>query len=220
MAYEFDFRSVLAQYPDILRGVWVTLTLTCLSLFLGFLLSVVVAYGRTSTLRPIRFASAAYVEIFRNTPMLVQLFFFYFGLAALGLRMTPQVGALLVITLNVGAYATEIVRAGLEATPRGHVEAGLSLGMGRLQVFRFVMLKPALQRIYPALTGQFIMVMLGTSVASQIGADELTSVGNFIQSRSFRSLEVFLVIGAIYLLLAVGLRKTFDVIGARYVANR
>jgi polar amino acid transport system permease protein len=220
MSYEFDFRVVLAQYPDILRGAWVTLALTCLSLALGFLLSIVVAYGRTSRLAVLRVASTAYVEIFRNTPMLVQLFFFYFGLAALGLRMTPVAGAVLVLTLNVGAYATEIVRAGLEATPRGHIEAGLSLGMGRLQIFRYVMLKPALQRIYPALTGQFIMVMLGTSVVSQIGADELTSVGNFIQSRSFRSLEVFLVIGAIYLLLAVGLRKAFDLIGARYVTNR
>jgi len=220
MSYDFNFRTVLAQYPEILMGAWVTLALTCLSLGLGFLLSVVVAYGRTSALKPVRYASASYVEIFRNTPMLVQLFFFYFGLAALGLRMTPLTGALLVITLNVGAYATEIVRAGIEATPRGHVEAGFSLGMGRLQVFRYVMLKPALQRIYPALTGQFIMVMLGTSVASQIGADELTSIGNFIQSRSFRSLEVFLVIGAIYLVLAVGLRKAFDIIGARYVTNR
>jgi polar amino acid transport system permease protein len=92
--------------------------------------------------------------------------------------------------------------------------------MGRLQIFRYVMLKPALQRIYPALTGQFIMVMLGSSVVSQIGTDELTSVGNFIQSRSFRSLEVFLIIGGIYLVLAVGLRKAFGLIGARYVMNR
>lgn len=217
---DFDFVAVLRYWPDLLRGAATTLVLSLVSLMLGFSLSIVVALARTSRVRAARLFSASYVEVIRNTPILVQLFFIYFGLATLGWRMSPLVGAGLVTTINVGAYSTEIVRAGLEATPRGHVEAGLSLAMSRLQVFRHVMLRPALQRIYPALTSQFIIVMLGTSVASQIGAEELTAAGNFIQSRNFRSFEVFIVIGAMYLALALALRQLFGALGRVFVTSR
>lgn len=220
MGYQFEFAAVFAYHSELLKGVCLTIALTVVTLSCGFVLGVAIAMGRMSRFRALRFLCAAYVELIRNTPMLVQLFFIYFGLPTLGVRVSPDVGALIAITINVAAYSTEIVRAGLEATPRGNIEAGLSLAMSRFQVFRHVMLVPALQRIYPALTSQFIIVMLGTSVASQIAADELTSVGNFIQSRNFRSFEIYAVIGVMYLGLAIGFRQVFDFIGRRLVYQR
>jgi polar amino acid transport system permease protein len=149
----------------------------------------------------------------------VQLFFLYFGLAQIGLKMTAGQAALLAMVVNLGAYATEIVRAGIEAIAKGQWEAGLSLAMTRWQVFRHVVLLPALQKIYPALTSQFIIVMLGSSVVSQISAEELTFAGNFIQSRNFRSFEVYFVITAIYLVLALGFRQVFRLVGRRAFAR-
>jgi len=220
MAADLDFAFVLEYRWVILHGLWVTLVLTSCSLVTGFLFSILVVFGRTSGYRLLRAVCAIYVEVVRNTPMLVQLFFFYFGLAALGVRMSAELGAFLIITMNVAAYSTEIVRAGLEATPKGHIDAGRSLAMSRLQIFCHVIFKPALQRIYPALTSQFILVMLGTSVASQIGAEELTSAANFIQSRNFRSFEAFVFVGLIYLILAIGFRAVFKTLGRRFVDNR
>ena len=97
------------------------------------------------------------------------------------------------MVINLGAYATEIIRAGIEATPRGQIEAGVSLAMTRLQVFRYVVLLPALQKIWPALSSQIIIVMLGSAVVSQISAEDLTYAANFIQSRNFRAFEVYFV---------------------------
>jgi polar amino acid transport system permease protein len=212
-----DFAAVLAAWPQLLAGAVYTVVLTTLTLTAGFAIAIAWAWGRSAQNRLIAAACSAGVEAVRNTPMLVQLFFVYFGLAAWGLRMSPAVGAFLVITVNVGAYATEIVRAGLEATPRGHIDAGVSLALSRYQVFRHIMLRPALQRIYPALSSQFVMILLGSSIASQIGAEELTAIGSLIQSRTYRSLEVFVTIGAIYLLLAIGFRRLFSAIGRRWV---
>jgi len=220
MSYQFEFAAVLAYHAELLKGLWLTIVITCCTLALGFMVGVAAALGRMSRFRAIRLACGAYVELIRNTPLLVQLFFIYFGLPAFGVRLSPEVGAIVALTINTGAYCTEIVRAGLEATPRGHIEAGLSLAMSRIQVFRHVMLVPALQRIYPALTSQFIIIMLATSVASQITADELTAAGNFIQSRNFRSFEIFAVIGVIYLMLAIGFRQVFDFIGRRLIYRR
>src|SRR5471030_1249211 len=143
----------------------------------------------------------------RNTPFLVQLFFVFFGLPSLGVRLTELEAAILAMVVNLGAYSTEIVRAGIAAVPRGQVEAGASLAMTRFQIFRHVVLRPALQKIWPALTSQLVIVMFGSAVCSQIAVEELTFAANFIQSRNFRSFEAYLVVTAIYLVLAVLLRQ-------------
>src|SRR5690606_7476959 len=116
-----------------------------------------------------------YIELIRNTPFLVQLFFFFFALPAVGVRWSPYTAALVAMTVNLGAYATEIVRAGIEAIPRGQIEAGLALNLTRVEIFRFVVLKPALRAIYPALTSQFILLMLASSVVSVISAEDRKS---------------------------------------------
>lgn len=215
MNYSFHFGDVFAYGDLLLRGAWLTVQLSAVSTVLGLIVGIAGALGRNSQVTPVRWLAAAYVELIRNTPFIVQLFFLYFGLAQIGIKMTAGQAALLAMVVNLGAYATEIVRAGIEAISKGQWEAGLSLAMTRWQVFRHVVLLPALEKIYPALTSQFIIVMLGSSVVSQISAEELTFAGNFIQSRNFRSFEVYFVITALYLLLALGFRQVFRLIGQR-----
>ena len=139
---------------------------------------------------------AAYVEIIRNTPFIVQLFFVFFGLPAAGIKLTETTAAFLAMVFNLGAYSTEIIRAGIEAVPKGHLEAGASLAMSRLQILRYIVLKQAFQKVYPALSSQIVIVMLGSAVVSQISAEDLTYAANYIQSRNFRAFEVYLVVAA------------------------
>lgn len=155
------------------------------------------------------------MEVVRNTPFLIQLFFVFFGLPSLGVQFSEMQAACLAMALNLGAYSAEIIRAGIDATPKGQYEAGASLAMTRLQVFRHVLLKPALARIWPALSSQIVIVMLGSAVCSQIAAEDLTFAANFIQSRNFRAFEVYFVTTGIYLVLAVLLRQLLRMTGRR-----
>jgi len=220
MHYEFQFGEVLRYWDMLLRGAWLTVQLTSIATVLGLALGVIGALCRTSRVRGLRWASLAYVELIRNTPFIVQLFFLFFGLPSIGVMLSAEQAALLAMVVNLGAYSTEIVRAGIEAIHKGQIEAGLSLAMTRWQIFRYIVIKPALEKIYPALTSQFIIIMLGSSVVSQISAEELTFAANFIQSRNFRSFEVYFVITAMYVLMAIGFRQAFKWIGRRAFARR
>jgi polar amino acid transport system permease protein len=152
------------------------------------------------------------VEVIRNTPLLVQLFIVFFGLPSLGLRLDAMTAALISLTINLGAYSVEIVRAGLEAIPRTQIEAGHSLGLSGFQVFRYVVILPTLKLMFPALASQFVLLMLATSIASQISVPELFHAASIIQSRTFRDFEVFTVIAVLYLALALTLRGAFAMI--------
>ena len=203
-----------------MRGVWLTIQLTSLAAVLGIGLGVLGAMGRTSRFAWLRILVGTYVELIRNTPFIVQLFFVFFGLPSAGVKLTANEAAVLAMVINMGAYSTEIIRAGIEAIHRGQIEAGLSLALTRLQIFRHIIIMPALQKIYPALTSQFIIVMLGSAVVSQISAEELTFAAQFIQSRNFRSFEVYFITTALYLLLAIGFRQVFKLVGQWAFARR
>ena len=206
MPYVFQFGEVLRYWPSLVTGVAMTLGFALVAMALSLAVGVLGAVARRSRSRTVRGAVLAYVETIRNTPLLVQLFVLFFGLPSLGLRLDPMVAALVGLVVYNGAFVTEIVGAGIQAVPRGQFEAGLSLGMSRRQVYQHVILVPALAKVYPALVSQFVLLMLGTSVVSAIGVDELTSVAGQIQSDTFRSVEVYLVCIAIYLLLTLTLR--------------
>lgn len=213
MAYRFDFGWIGEYWPVLLKGIGITVELTLVGGFLGIALGIVCAWARAlgpSYLRP---PVAAYVELIRNTPFLIQLFFIFFGLPALGLRMGELSAANLAMVINLGAYSCEIIRAGIQATPRGQFEAGASLGMSRIETFRHVVLIPALQRIWPALSSQVVIVMLGSAAVSQIAAEDLTFAANFIQSRTFRAFEAYFVSTLIYLALAILLRQALRGLG-------
>jgi len=213
MGYQFDFAAVFGYGPVLLKGVGITLLLIAFGAVVGVAVGIFCAWARTQGPGWVRPPVAAYVELVRNTPFLIQLFFIFFGLPSLGVRMDELSAACLAMALNLGAYSAEIIRAGIDATPRGQYEAGLSLAMSRLQVFRHVVLMPALTRVWPALSSQIVIVMLGSAVCSQIAAEELTFAANFIQSRNFRAFEVYFVTTGIYLVLALALRQLLRMLG-------
>jgi polar amino acid transport system permease protein len=210
--YQFQFDAVLAAWPLLLQGTWTTIELSLTATVLGLAVAIVGAWAKTSGPAVARWIVNAYIEVIRNTPFLVQLFFFFFALPALGLRWSAHAAALVAMVVNLGAYATEIIRAGIESIPRGQVEAGLALNLKRHQVFRYIILKPALKAIYPALTSQFILLMLSSAVVSAISADDLTSVAANLQSQTFRSFEIYIVVAGIYLVLALLFTFLFRVV--------
>ncbi|MGY5805235.1 amino acid ABC transporter permease [Rhizobium hainanense] len=220
MRYHFDFGWLAEYYPTLVKGVLVTVELTLIGAVLGIILGIACAWARAlgpSWLKPF---VAIYVELIRNTPFLIQLFFIFFGLPGIGVQMNEMTAANLAMVINLGAYSCEIIRAGIQATPRGQFEAGASLAMTRFETFRHVVLVPSLQRIWPALSSQVVIVMLGSSVVSQIAAEDLTFAANFIQSRSFRAFEAYFVSTAIYLALAILLRQVLAAIGTLIFPRR
>lgn len=217
---EMNFATVLGQWPMLLKGLWLTVLLTACAVPLGVLLGIASAWMRLHAGLAARTVVAAYVEVFRNTPFIIQLFFLFFGLPSLGVRMSPEAASVLAMTLNLGAYACEQIRAGIEATPRGQVEAAQCLALNRWQIFTRVVLPPALGRVWPALTGQIIIVMLGSAVCSQISTEEISYAANLISSRTFRSLESYIVVTLVYLGLAVLLRQFLNWFGPRCVFGR
>lgn len=217
---EIDFLTVLGQWPMLLNGLWLTLLLTALAVPLGLLLGISCAWMRLHGSLLVRVVAASYVEVFRNTPFIIQLFFLFFGLPSLGLRLSPETASILAMALNLGAYACEQIRAGIEATPRGQIEAAQCLALSPWQIFTRVVLPPSLGRVWPALTGQIIIVMLGSAVCSQISTEEISYAANLISSRTFRSLESYIVVTLIYLGLSVLLRQFLNWIGPRFVFGR
>ena len=204
----------LQPYWDVLaKGVAFTVVLTMVSTIAGIAVGTAGASARTWGPKWLDNVVGAYVELIRNTPFIVQLFFVFFGLPGLGIKLSENQAAVLAMVINLGAYSTEILRAGIEAVPRGHVEAGLSLAMSRMQVLRYIVLKQAFMKVYPALCSQIIIVMLGSSVVSQISAEDLTFAANFIQSRNFRAFESYFTAALIYLVLAILLRAALKAIG-------
>ena len=140
MHYVFQFNVVWEHFPELLAGAWLTIQLSATAMALGLVLAIICAYGQSAGPKPVRAVIAGYVELIRNTPFLVQIFIIYFSLPIIGLRFTANSAALLAMTVNLGAYASEIIRAGIEAVPRGQVEAARALGLKRLQIFRFVII--------------------------------------------------------------------------------
>ena len=212
MNYTFQFGDVFAAWPLLAKGTWITIQLSMMAMLLGLMVAIVFAWGKTAGPAWLRFIINAYIEVIRNTPFLVQLFFFFFALPALGVRWSPYTAALTAMVVNLGAYATEIIRAGIESIPKGQIEAAMALNLKRWEIFRFVILKPALKAVYPALTSQFILLMLSSAVVSVISADDLTSVAANLQSQTFRSFEIYIVVAVIYLALSLAFSALFKLI--------
>ena len=215
-----DFPAVLAEWPLLARGVATTLVLTAISASVGLALGITCAWARLHGPAWAKAVGAAYVESIRNTPFIVQLFFIFFGLPQIGIRLTPELASVIAMVVNLGAYSAEIVRAGIAATPRGQIEAAQSLALSEMQVFTRVVLPPSLKRVWPALVSQIIIVMLGSAVCGQISTPELQYAVNLIQSRNFRAFESYLIGTLIYLMLAMALRSLLNWAGPRFVFGR
>ncbi len=209
MNYNFKFSALLPYTDDIVQGALLTLYLSVVTMCIGLMIGGVVAVGRNSPVAGIRVAARVYVEALRNTPLLVQLFIVFFGLPTLGIRFGANAAAIVALSLNVGAYAAEIFRAGIESIHRSQVESGRSLGLTAYQTFRHVVLFQAVKAVYPALASQFVLLLLATSVVSSIGATELFHEAAFIESRTFRSFEVYALITLSYLVMTLAFRGLF-----------
>ncbi|MBA1275369.1 amino acid ABC transporter permease [Stutzerimonas azotifigens] len=220
MNYQFDFAAVLAHGDLLLEGALLTLTLTAIGTLFGVGIGILGAVVRAWRLKPFDRLFGVYVELIRNTPFLVQLFFIFFGLPTLGVRLSELEAAALAMVINLGAYSTEIIRAGIQAIPHGQLEAAGALALSRFETFRHVVLRPALAKVWPALSSQIVIVMLGSAVCSQISTEELTFAANFIQSRNFRAFETYLLTTLVYLTMAILIRQLLAWFGRSVVEAR
>lgn len=206
MNYEFDFTSVLAAWPLFLDGAWLTIQLSVPATVLGLVLGILCAIGRRSTSRWVSRISGFYVETIRNTPFLVQIFLVFFGFASMGWKVSAFGAALLALIINVAAYTCEIMRAGMDSIHAGQIEAAECLGLTKWQVYWHVILLPAMEKVYPALTSQFVLLMLASSITSQISVEELTAAASRVQSETFRPFEAYILVAVAYLALSLLMR--------------
>ena len=217
---EFDFGAILVDWRLLAKGITWTIGLTAIATLIGMVVGVACAWSRSSGPVWLRWVVGAYVDLIRNTPFIVQLFFIFFGLPSLGIKMSALSAAALAMTINLTAYGIEIVRAGLEAVPPGQREAGLSLGLQPLSVFGYITLPQAIAVVYPALVSQIIITMLESAVVSQIAVIDLTHVADLIQSRTYRAFETYSIATLIYLGMALILRWLFNLAGRRYFGGQ
>lgn len=212
MNYNFRFEVLLRYQAEILNGVLLTIELSAITMVLGLLIGLAVAMASSSPQKILNVPARFYVEAIRNTPLLVQLFIVFFGFPSIGIRLDAVSAALIALSINMGAYGAEILRAGFESVRRSQIEAGRSLGLTAGQTFRHVVLFQALKAIYPALASQFVLIMLATCVVSSIGVTELFHQAAFIDSRTYRSFEAYTLITLSYLVLTLGFRALFALI--------
>ena len=201
----FYFGDILPYLPVLLQALWISVYVTLIGFAVGSVAGVLISRARSSGVRALRTSAGVYIEIFRNTPLLVQLYLIYFGLGQVGINLDPFWSAVLGLTLNNAAYTAEIFRAGFESVPVGQREAGSALGLSPLQNFRYVVLKPAVRNVLPSLTNQLIVLFLFSSVGSVISLNELTSALSDINSQTERTLEIFTYGAAMYYLVSVAM---------------
>jgi polar amino acid transport system permease protein len=220
MGYEFDFTAISENFGLLLHGAGLTTGLTAIAATLGMALSVGGAAAILWGGPWLRRGARAYVELIRNTPFIVQLFFIFFGLPSLGIKLSAFEAAALAMTINLTAYGIEIVRAGIEAVPPGQREAGYALGIAPISTFLFIVLPQAIAVVYPALVSQIIITMLESAVVSQVAVTDLTHAADLIQSRTYRAFETYFVVTLIYLGMALLLRWLFNIAGRRLFAGK
>lgn len=208
-----NFQQLWRYQDRFVEGAILTAVLTGVAAVAGTLIGVLGAVLVRNGPRPVRWLIRSYIEVIRNTPSLIQIFLIFFVLPAFGLKLPPFEAASVALSIYFGAYAIEIIRSGLDSIPRSQIEAGACLGLSRWEVFRHIVLAPALRNIYPAFTSQFVLLLLGTSIASQISAEELFHTASFVESRTYRSFEVYAVVCAIYFALAMAFKTAFAIVG-------
>ena len=209
----FNFRPLWRYEDAFIEGILTTLKLAFQAGAIGLVLGLVCALLLGRNNRLITLIIRSYIELIRNTPPVIQIFIIFFVLPTIGLRLPPFEASVVALTLYFGAFVTEIVRSGLSSIPRSQLEAGHCLGLTSIQVFLHVTMLPALRNIYPSLTSQFILLLLGTSVASFISTEELFHTAAFVDSRTFRSFEVYALISALYVAMVVAFRLLFFAFG-------
>lgn len=216
---DFQFDIIASTYTDLLIGAWISLKITAISFFLALCIGGFVGVARAKW-SPGRFLLASYVEFFRGTPLLIQLFFLYYGLPTIGINMNGLTAAYLGLGLNSGAYISEIVRGALLGVDSGQEEAALSLGLSQFQTLRLILLPLALRTALPPLVNSFSAMLKDSSLVSVLAITELTRIGQLIYTRTFRAFEVYLFVAILYFVLtfcASRLARKLEIRTQRYV---
>jgi len=213
----FDMNLVVNSFPLLLIGAGVTIQITVLSTAIGFVIGLIVGVARISNLRVLRMLSEVYVEFFRGTPLLVQIFLFYFALPVItGQRIDPFIAAISACGINSGAYVAEIFRAGIQSVDDGQMEAGRSLGMTWLQTMRYIIVPQAFKRVIPPLGNEFIAMLKDSSLVSVIGFEELTRRGQLIIAKTYGSFEIWMSVAVIYLVMTLTISRFVAYLERRY----
>ena len=206
LTFQFDWQAAINSLPYLLTGIPWTLLISFAGLAIGFVIGIVFGLLRISPLRALRWPASVYIEVFRGTPVLVQVLFIFYGLPQiLGGPIPALIAAIAAIALNAGAYISEIVRGGVESIDRGQREAGLSLGLSRSQTFWSIIWPQAFRRMIPALGNQGIVSIKDTSLFSVIGVGELVRQGQVYIATTFTALEVYFMVAMLYLAITLSL---------------
>ncbi|UYF99948.1 amino acid ABC transporter permease [Halomonas sp. GD1P12] len=200
VTFEFDWSAAFASIPHLLPGIPWTLAISFGGLAIGFFIGIFFGLLRISPVAWMRWVATIYIEVFRGTPILVQVLFIFYGLPQLlGGPINALVAGIAAIAVNSGAYISEIVRGGVQSIERGQREASLSLGLSRAQSFRYVIWPQALRRMVPPLGNQAIISIKDTSLFSVIGVGELVRQGQIYIATTFTALEVYFMVALLYL---------------------
>ena len=215
-----DMNLIVNSFPLLLVGAGVTIQITVLSTTIGFIVGLIVAVARISKLKLLRILAEVYVEFFRGTPLLVQIFLFYFALPVItGQRIDPFIAAISACGINSGAYVAGIFRAGIQSVDAGQMEAGRSLGMTWIQTMRYIIVPQAFKRVIPPLGNEFIAMLKDSSLVSVIGFEELTRRGQLIIAKTYGSMEIWLSVAVIYLAMTLTISRLVAYLERRYRVN-
>jgi len=206
-AYGFEWAAIARGLPYLLEGAGLTVMISSVAMVLALVLGLALVAISQAPGPVARRLVAAYVEVFRNTPLLIQIFIVYFGLPQLGVKLSPFLSGLAALVLYAAAYNTEIFRAGLEAVPHGQFEAARSAGLGELQILRYVILPQAVRICFPALGNNLVSLVKNSSLVSTIGMVELMFVANDISFNNFRTFEIYGTAAVMYVVIVLALTR-------------
>jgi len=208
---------ILTEYfPEFMGGLWTTVVVSFFAFAGALLLGLIGALMRRSRYAVVRAVALGYVEVIRNTPLLVQVFLIYFGLPAFGIVLSPIVAGSVALAINVGAYLVEIFRVGIDAVPNGPIEAARTLGLKKHQIYSAVVLPQAARIVYPAVVNELLQIILGTSLLSVISLNEITGVALIVNSLTFETMQVFTIAMVLYLILTISVSALTDVFSRVY----
>ena len=217
---DFDVSLVIKAMPLLIEGALVTVKITALSVAFGIIIGLFAGIARISSFWPVRALAAVYVDFIRGTPLLVQIFLMYFALPVVtGMRIDPFVAAITACSVNSGAYVAEIFRAGIQSIDDGQMEAGRSLGMTWIQTMRYIIVPQAFKRVIPPLGNEFIALLKDSSLVSVIGFEELTRRGQLIIARTYGSLEIWVSVAILYLIMTLTISRLVAYLERRFDVN-
>jgi len=213
--YEYHWNVVFDKMPELLNAAFVTLHVSVLSMFVGIIIAVFLALGKMSDNKLLNYLSGIWIEIARNTPALFQIYMAYFGLGAFGIHLSPYFAVFSALVFINAGYLAETFRGGFQSIPKTQYSASQSLGMTKVQIYRYIILPQMFRRIYHPMTNQFVWSILMSSLGILVGMSELAGETQRLQSLSFRTLEFFMVAAAMYYIMTKFILISADLIAKR-----